>query len=151
MKLNIFNKSSKQINELTKNKHTISAYIEYKGVHFYVKTTIEFLYFLYIFQYITMHAWLFHFFLIWINMLYVCVMCISIVLFICLFIMLINIKSFIFILLLHSVWLKINQIKTNGDFRTNSKAIRNIEQIFFNIILNNRHFNSDNKKTQTQI
>ncbi len=70
MKLNIFNKSSKQINELTKNKHTISAYIEYKGVHFYVKTTIEFLYFLYIFQYITMHAWLFHFFLIWINICY---------------------------------------------------------------------------------
>ncbi len=29
--------------------------------------------------------------------------------------MLINIKYFIFILLLHSVWLKMNQIKTNED------------------------------------
>lgn len=38
MKLNIFNKSSKQINELTKMKRTISAYIEFKGVHFYIKT-----------------------------------------------------------------------------------------------------------------
>ncbi len=37
MKLNIFNKSSKQMNELTKMNPTISAYIEYKEVHFYIK------------------------------------------------------------------------------------------------------------------